>query len=243
MSDPSSPPALSAPQASMEAVSDDAAHVLVVDDDEAIRRLLARFLRREGYLVSTAADAQAADGLMVSLSFDLLVLDVMMPGEDGFSLAERLRAVSDVPIIMLTARGSSRDRIEGLEAGADDYLAKPFEPRELSLRIEKLLARRERPGGAAPLRFGPNLFDPKKGRLKRDGADVRLTEAELALLRTLAAKPGAAIERSTLAERTGGIDRSVDVQVTRLRRKIEDDPRAPAYLRTVRGVGYALIVD
>ena len=219
------------------------AHLLVVDDDEAIRRLLARFLRREGFMVSCAKDAGEADRMIASLAFDLLILDVMMPGEDGFSLAERLRAVSDVPIIMLTARASARDRIEGLELGADDYLAKPFEPKELSLRIEKLLSRRERPGAQAALRFGANAFDPKRGRLQRDGAEVRLTEAELSLLRALAAKPGAAIERATLAERTGGIDRSVDVQVTRLRRKIEDDPRAPVHLRTVRGVGYALVVD
>ena len=223
--------------------ADDAAHLLVVDDDEAIRRLLARFLRREGFMVSCAKDADEADRMIASLAFDLLILDVMMPGEDGFSLAERLRAVSDVPIIMLTARASARDRIEGLEIGADDYLAKPFEPKELSLRIEKLLARRERPGAQATLRFGANAFDPKQGRLRRAGAEVRLTEAELSLLRALAAKPGAAIERGALAERTGGIDRSVDVQVTRLRRKIEDDPRAPVHLRTVRGVGYALIVD
>ena len=239
MSDTAPPPA----DTTDAAPADDAAHLLVVDDDEAIRRLLARYLRREGYLVACARDASEADAVMASLAFDLLILDVMMPGEDGFSLAERLRAVSDVPIIMLTARASARDRIEGLELGADDYLAKPFEPRELSLRIAKLLARRGGTGTAPTLRFGPNLFDPKRGRLSRGGEPVRLTEAELTLLRALAAKPGAAIERGALAERTGGIDRSVDVQVTRLRRKIEDDPRAPVHLRTVRGVGYALVVD
>jgi two-component system phosphate regulon response regulator OmpR len=224
-------------------LADDVPHVLVVDDDEGIRRLLARYLRKEGLMVSVASSAEDADKVMDGLTFDALVLDVMMPGEDGVSLTKRVRAVSDVPILMLTARGEAGDRIGGLEAGADDYLPKPFEPRELLLRLRGLLARRARPGRAEELRFGPNVFHPRKGELRRGGEVVRLTGAELTLLRTLSAKPGAAIDRAALAEKTGGFDRSVDVQVTRLRRKIEDDPRTPLYLQTVRGVGYALVVD
>nr|WP_246408589.1 response regulator [Parvularcula dongshanensis] len=216
---------------------------MVVDDDDGIRRLLARYLRTNGLMVSVARNAAEASKVMDGLTFDALVLDLMMPGEDGISMTRRIRAVSDVPILILTARGDSKDRIEGLEAGADDYLAKPFEPRELLLRLQGLLSRRSRPGRAEEIRFGPNVFNPRKGELRRDGEPVRLTGAELTLLRTLSAKPGAAIDRAALAEKTGGFDRSVDVQVTRLRRKIEDDPRVPTYLQTVRGIGYALIVD
>ncbi|WP_238319311.1 response regulator [Parvularcula oceani] len=231
------------PAVSNHEIGDDLPHVLVVDDDDGIRRLLARYLRENGLAVSVARNAEEADRVMDALSFDALVLDVMMPGEDGVSLTRRLRALSDVPILMLTARGQADDRIEGLEAGADDYLPKPFEPRELLLRLRGLLSRRPRAARAEELQFGPNVFAPRRGELKRDGEPVRLTGAELTLLRTLSAKPGAAISRAALAEKTGGFDRSVDVQVTRLRRKIEDDPRAPLYLQTVRGVGYALIVD
>ena len=226
-----------------EPLSDDTPHVLVVDDDEAIRRLLARYLRKEGFLVSCAADAAEAEALRGGLTFDALIVDVMMPGEDGMSFTARVRALSDVPILMLTARGEARDRIGGLEAGADDYLAKPFEPRELSLRLRNLLTRTVRPGRAPEVRFGENRFDARRGELTRGGEVVRLTGAELTLLRALVAKPGAALPRAALAEKTGGSDRSVDVQVTRLRRKIEDDAKAPRHLQTVRGVGYVLVVD
>ena len=225
------------------ALADDTPHLLVVDDDEGIRTLLGRYLRREGYMVTTARDAGEAMRTMGGLSFDALILDVMMPGEDGMSLTRRLRERSAVPILLLTARGDPEDRISGLEAGADDYLAKPFEPRELALRLERLLSRRPRASRSGAIRFGRNALDLRKGTLTRDGKPVRMTGAELTLLRTLAAKPGAAISRGALAEKTGGHDRSVDVQVTRLRRKIEDDPRTPAHLQTVRGVGYALVLD
>jgi two-component system phosphate regulon response regulator OmpR len=224
--------------------SDETPHVLVVDDDDRIRQLLARYLRESGFLVSAAENASDASELMDGLVFDALVLDVMMPGENGLDMTRRVRKTSNVPILVLTAKGLAEDRIEGLEAGADDYLPKPFEPRELVLRLQRLVARREQTNRNDALTFGPNVFYPRRGELRRDGETVRLTGAELSLLRTLSAKPGAPFDRATLSEQTGsGFDRSIDVQVTRLRRKIEDDPRTPLFLQTVRGVGYMLVVD
>ena len=225
-------------------IGDDIPHVLVVDDDDKIRQLLARYLRENGFLASVADNAEIADQVMTSLTFDALIVDVMMPGENGIDMTRRLRKTSNIPILVLTARGQPEDRIEGLEAGADDYLPKPFEPRELLLRLQRLLSRRDYGGRSDIVRFGPNEFHLRRGELKRNGESIRLTGAELSLLRTLSGKPGAAFSRATLAEQTGGgFDRSIDVQVTRLRRKIEDDPRTPIYLQTVRGVGYVLVVD
>jgi two-component system phosphate regulon response regulator OmpR len=180
------------------------------------------------------------------MDFDLLILDVMMPVEDGFSLAESVRKTSRVPIVLLTARGMPEDRIRGLSIGADDYVPKPFEPAELALRINAILRRTTLSRGETPelVSFGPFSFNSARGELSRDGAMVRLTEAEVALLRILAARPGEVVSREDLAKRTGaGLERSVDVQVTRLRRKVEVDPRAPVYLQTVRGVGYRLAAD
>ncbi len=219
--------------------------MLVVDDDERIRTLLKRYLQENGHRASTAANGQEARDLLGAVEFDLLILDVMMPGIDGFELTERVRAASNVPILLLTARGRAEDRIEGLERGADDYLSKPFEPRELLLRVAALL-RRARPAAVAreQLSFGDCAFWPARGELRRDGELVRLTAGELQLLRALAAKPGEPISRTALAEQTDTpSERSIDVQVTRLRKKLEDDPRTPIYLQTVRGVGYALIPD
>ncbi|MDX2277809.1 MAG: response regulator [Hyphomonadaceae bacterium] len=221
-------------------------HLLLVDDDDRIRELLKRYLSQQGARVSAAADAQGARTLMASMEFDLLVLDVMMPKEDGFSLAETVRRNSNVPIVLLTARGMPEDRIRGLQIGADDYVPKPFEPAELALRINAILRRAISTRGEAPetVQFGPYAFNSTRGELSREGANVRLTEAEVALLRILAARPGEVVTREDLAKRTGaGLERSVDVQVTRLRRKIETDPRAPIYLQTVRGVGYRLATD
>jgi two-component system phosphate regulon response regulator OmpR len=220
-------------------------HILVVDDDDRIRGLLKRFLTENGFIVSLAANGEEARTLLASVEFDLLVLDVMMPGVSGFDLTERVRGLSNVPILLLTARGLPEDRIEGLERGADDYLAKPFEPRELVLRIQALL-RRSRPATRVreSLKFGRCTFAPARGELRRNDELVKLASGELALLRALARKPGAAISRSDLAEQISAVmERSVDVQVTRLRKKIEDDPRTPIYLQTVRGVGYALMPD
>lgn len=220
------------------------AHVLVVDDDERIRALLQAFLRENGYAVSLAADAARARALMAGMEFDLLVLDVMMPGEDGFALTASLRQTSSVPILLLTARDLPEDRIEGLRHGADDYLPKPFQPEELVLRMDAIL-RRAAPGLAADtVAFGDCRFNPSTAALTRAGAAVKLTSAEAALLSALAAKPGAVISRTALAKRTSaGQERSIDVQVTRLRRKIEDDPRDPVHLQTVRGEGYKLLAE
>jgi len=224
---------------------DGAAHILVVDDDDRIRNLLKQYLSDNGFRTSTAANAKQARTLMGGVDFDLLILDVMMPGESGFDLTQKVRAASNVPILLLTARGLPEDRIEGLERGADDYLSKPFEPRELLLRVAALLRRaKPRALDKKELTFGSCVFSTGRGELRRDGELVKLTSAELSLLRALAKKPGEAISRDALAEQTNtAMERSVDVQVTRLRRKIEDDPRTPIFLQTVRGVGYALLPD
>ncbi len=219
------------------------AHLLVVDDDDRIRTLLKRFLSDHGYAVTSAANAERARTLLETLDFDLLILDVMMPGEDGFSLTSALRAKGPTPIILLTARDLPEDRIEGLRRGADDYLPKPFEPEELVLRIEAVLRRAKPTDTASPvLGFGACTYDLERGVLSRDGELVHLTSAEAALLAALAARVGDVISRLELAEQTSaGQERSVDVQVTRLRRKIEVDPRQPVHLQTVRGAGYKLV--
>jgi two-component system phosphate regulon response regulator OmpR len=223
-------------------------HLLVVDDDDRIRALLKEYLARAGFRVSTAADAAAARRLLAMFSFDLLVFDVMMPGEDGFSLTEWVRKsglAKAAPVLMLTARDGASDRIEGLKLGADDYLPKPFEPEELLLRIEAILRRAgAQPHAVERLGFGRSSFDPRRGELFQDEAPVRLTEAETRLLKRLAANAHVAVDRIELARETADPSgRAVDVQVTRLRRKIEPDPKQPRYLLTVRGVGYMLAPD
>ena len=231
--------------ANLAAVEGDNRHILVVDDDTRIRTLLQRFLSTNGYRITMAADAAEARHHLKNFTFDLIVLDVMMPGEDGLSLTQSLRKTSDVPVLLLTARGEAADRIAGLESGADDYLAKPFEPRELLLRIAAIgrRARAER-SALKEIRMGAYRFDPERGEMTRDGHQVKLTGAETALLRLLSANAGKPISRLELAQRTGaGLERSIDVQVTRLRRKIEDDPKMPLYLQTVRSIGYVLIPD
>ena len=221
-------------------------HLLVVDDDERLRALLQRYLTGNGYRVTAAADAADARALMKSFAFDLLVLDVMMPGESGFDLTKSVRASSQVPILMLTAKGDAEDRIQGLELGADDYLPKPFEPRELVLRVSALLRRAAPPAQSAhaEVRMGEAVYDPERGQLKRKGKPVHLTSSEAALLKLFAANAGRSFSRSDLCTRLGvALERSIDVQVTRLRRKIEEDPKLPLYLQTVRGVGYVLVPD
>ncbi len=221
-------------------------HLLVVDDDERLRALLQRYLTTNGFRVSAAADAAEARVLMKSFAFDLLILDVMMPGETGLELTEAVRAHSQVPILILTARGGSEDRIAGLEHGADDYLPKPFEPRELVLRCSALI-RRAAPAPLQPHRevmMGEAVFDPERGELRRRGKPVRLTSSEAALLKLFAANAGRPFSRTDLCTRLGvALERSIDVQVTRLRRKIEEDPKLPLYIQTVRGVGYVLVPD
>ncbi len=227
-------------------------HILVVDDDDRLRELLRKFLSERGFMVATASDAADARAKLASVTFDLIVLDVMMPGESGLDFAASLRQRDDVPILMLTAMGEAEDRISGLERGVDDYLTKPFEPRELLLRIRAVLRRRPEAVGKAvvgeaaePIRLGAVAFDPVRGELRRGGRPIRLTSVEASLLAALAERPGAVLDRDELSARTGasGGGRAVDVQVTRLRRKIEPDPRLPRYLRTVRGRGYMLHPD
>lgn len=225
----------------------DPRHLLVVDDDDRIRDLLQQYLTRAGFRVTTASDAAAARRLLAGLAFDLIVLDVMMPGEDGFSLTAWVRArrgdIGRTPVLMLTARDIAADRIHGLALGADDYLAKPFEPRELLLRIEAILRRTAPPALAAVvLDLGDRRFDVARGELSRDGEPVRLTESEARLLRTLAQSAHAPVDRQDLID-DDGAGRAVDIQVTRLRRKIEADPANPRYLKTVRGRGYMLTPD
>ena len=233
-------------------MSDLAAHLLVVDDDERIRGLLQKFLIRNGFLVSVARDAVQARRLLAGLEFDMLVLDVMMPGEDGITLTRDLRRRLSVPILLLTAKGETSNRIEGLEAGADDYLVKPFEPKELLLRINAILRRMpaQTAYGAVPkvLHLGQVRYDIDRGELWQGNELVRLTSTEAGLMRVFAAQPGVALSRDRLVgdlprEEGGGQERAVDVQITRLRRKIEADPKQPRYLQTVRGEGYMLQPD
>jgi two-component system, OmpR family, phosphate regulon response regulator OmpR len=223
-------------------VADNAPHVLIVDDDQRIRDLLARFLQENGFRVTTAENAATARANMRGLAFDLLVLDVMMPGESGFELAKALRIDHDIPILMLTARAEPEYRIKGLEIGVDDYLAKPFEPRELLLRLQNILSRHKlTPGADDIIRMGEFTFHIGRGELKRNDETVRLTERERDLLRQFAERPGTPISRMDLAkDGTDGSERAVDVQINRLRRKIEADPGNPVYLQTVRGKGYTL---
>jgi two-component system phosphate regulon response regulator OmpR len=226
------------------AVSDNASHILVVDDDQRIRDLLARYLTDNGYRVSTAADAQAARASLRGLSFDVIILDVMMPGESGFSLAESLREESAVPILMLTARSEPDHRVKGLEIGVDDYMAKPFEPKELLLRLNRILKPRQQTAEVEDVRIGPFTLNIRRGDLKRGDEAIKLTERERDLLRQFAANPGVPISREELAGESGSeSERAVDVQINRLRQKIEADPSNPVYLQTVRGRGYVLYVS
>jgi two-component system, OmpR family, phosphate regulon response regulator OmpR len=229
---------------SAAALADDAPHLLVVDDDRRIRDLLSRFLLGEGYRVTTADNAADARAKLAGLRFDLLILDVMMPGETGFELAKDLRTSSNVPIVMLTARDEAASRIEGLTLGADDYVGKPFEPRELLLRIANIL-KRASPAAAPPVEsvcFGDFRFHIARGELKRGEEIIRLTDRERDMLRLLAATPGETVPRLALAGNGGSIgERAVDVQVNRLRRKIEHDPANPLLVQTVRGIGYRLV--
>jgi len=233
-------------------MSDMDAHLLIVDDDERIRDLLKKFLMRNGFLVTSARDAAHARRVLSGLDFDLIVLDVMMPGEDGVSLTKALRETHTTPILLLTARGETENRIAGLEAGADDYLAKPFEPKELLLRINAILRRvPETPAKDAAtkiLSLGPIRYDIERGEMWQGEEPVRLTATESQLMKIFSAQPGEPISRAKLVEDLGrdkgqAQERAVDVQITRLRRKIEQDPKQPRYLQTVRGAVYMLAPD
>lgn len=227
-------------------------HILIIDDDERLRGLLTAFLRRNGFLVSRARDAAQARKLLNGLAFDLLVMDVMMPGEDGVSLCRDLRGRLSVPILLLTARGETQDRIAGLEAGADDYLTKPFDPKELLLRINAILRRvpDATPMPSAPriLQLGPLSYKVHEGELWSGDTQQRLTVNEAQLMAIFADHVGEPLSRTFLVEKLGrggdmAQERAVDVQITRLRRKLEADPKQPRYLQTVRGAGYVLNTD
>ncbi len=224
---------------------DDAPHLLVIDDDKRIRALLSRYLGDHGFRVTDAANAAEARHRLAGLAFDLLIVDVMMPGEDGLALVKSLRQTMEVPILMLTARSESDARIAGLEAGADDYLAKPFEPRELLLRVNAILKRSAPPPQPLieQIVFGPFTFNRERLELKRSGETVRLTERERQIMAIFAATPGETVPREKLIAGNGPSgERTVDVQINRLRRKIEADPGNPLYLQTVRGIGYRLAI-
>lgn len=227
-------------------LGDDAPHILVVDDDRRIRSLLSRFLSEQNFRVSVAADAREARRILEGLDFDLLIVDVMMPGENGIELVRSFRADRQSPVLMLTARSETEQRIEGLAAGADDYLPKPFDPRELLLRINNILRR----GSQAPIqklehvRFGPFTFTLSRRELKRGPEIIRLTEREQEMMSQFAGNPGETIQRQDLlGDETDVGERTVDVQINRLRRKIESDPANPLWLQTVRGIGYRLNTD
>ena len=228
---------------------DEAPHILVVDDDTRLRDLLSRYLGENGFRVTVAKDAADARAKLAGLAFDALVLDVMMPGESGLDLTQWLRGVSTVPVLLLTALGETESRIDGLSRGADDYLVKPFEPRELVLRLEAILRRARlappAPAASAAVSLGTMAFDAARQELTQGGSPVRLTAAEASLLKLFAENPGRVFTRDELIKksRIEGNDRTVDVQITRLRRKIEPDPKSPRYLQTVRGEGYVLRPD
>ena len=222
--------------------------ILVVDDDPKLRELLSRYLGQEGFAVATVGDAREMDAYLAQERVDLLVLDLMLPGEDGLSIARRLAADGRFPIVMLSARGEDIDRIVGLEVGADDYLPKPFNPRELLARIRAVLRRRkgeswEVPGSGEVLGFGDFRLDLTMRRLLQDGQEVELTAGDFALLEALARHPNRVLSRDRLVDLIKGYDRSpydrsIDVRVTRLRRKIEQDPAHPVFIRTIWGKGY-----
>ena len=219
-------------------------HVLLVDDDNRIRELLTRYLSSQGYSVTEAPEAESARKLLDMFIFDVAILDVMMPGEDGFSLLAYIRTTSQLPVLLLTAKGLAEDRIEGLKIGADDYLPKPFEPEELALRLNAILRRTTKVEPLKEISLSGLFFYPERSVLKSDKQTIRLTESETQLLLILASKVGEAVSREDLAPNPdAALDRSIDVQVTRLRKKIEPDPARPVHILTVRGVGYRLMPD
>ena len=228
-----------------EPLADNAPHILVVDDDQKIRGLLGRFLSSNGFRVTEAPDAASARAFMRGLAFDLVLLDVMMPGESGLSLARDLKLTRPVPICMLTALAEADDRISGLEAGVDDYVSKPFDPRELLLRLRNILRRGQvQTTPRDEIRMGGCVFSIARGELKRDDEAIKLTERERDLLRLFSQRIGVAVPRHELSsDDTTGSERAIDVQINRLRRKIEADPSNPVYLQTVRGKGYILYTD
>jgi two-component system phosphate regulon response regulator OmpR len=224
---------------------DDAPHILVVDDDTRIRELMARFLKENGFRVTTAEDAETARKATRGLAFDVIVLDVMMPGESGLKLAASLKAIATVPILMVTAMTKPEDRMKGFEAGVDDYMTKPFDPRELVIRLQRIIqSSQPPPSPKEEVRMGAFVFHAGRGDLKRGDTLIKITDRERELLRLFAGRPSTPIPRHELADDAStGSERAIDVQINRLRRKIEEDPANPKWLQTVRGIGYKLCVD
>ena len=225
---------------------DDAPHLLVVDDDTRIRTLLHRFLKENGFRVSVAEDSAEARRKLAGLDFDLIILDVMMPGEDGVALTRVLREERDIPILMLTALSETESRVTGLEVGADDYLPKPFDPRELVLRVNSILRRGGQPSPPKleQVVFGPYTFQIQRRELKRAGEVLKLTDREREIMAIFAERAGETIPRHELVGSDSEVgERTIDVQINRLRRKIERDPSNPVWLQTVRGIGYRLSVE
>ncbi|NQX78986.1 MAG: response regulator transcription factor [Hyphomicrobiaceae bacterium] len=228
----------------MDAFPDNAPHTLVVDDDQRIRELLTKYLVKNGFRVTPSSDALAARAAMRGLTFDVIVLDIMMPGENGLELARALKKETQIPVCMLTAQSNTKARIKGLEAGVDDYIPKPFEPRELLLRLQNILRREQKVCNITEIKMGVLTFCSKRGELRRGGEIMKLTERERDLLKTFAKRPDSLIERHELNNNDqDGSKRVIDVQINRLRRKIEADPSNPVYLQTVRGKGYILHTD
>lgn len=238
-------PPTPASNARKDPLPDNAVHILLVDDDQRIRDLLSRVLNDHGFRVTPAADVPAARAAMRSLVFDLVLLDVMLPGISGLEFARELKAQQQIPICMLTARNQTEEKIEGLELGVDDYITKPYEVRELVLRIKNILRRgRPAPGPMDEIRMGDLTYHVGRGELRRGEEMVKLTERERDLLRQFASRPGLPIARHELAtDDTTGSERSIDVQINRLRQKIESNPSSPVYLQTARGKGYVLFTD
>jgi two-component system, OmpR family, phosphate regulon response regulator OmpR len=236
---------MTAPANRGDPLPDNAPHLLLVDDDQRIRELLTRFLSENGFRVTPAADAASARAAMRGLTFDLLILDVMMPGETGLELARSLKDTSEIPILLMTALDEVKDRVTGLETGADDYLVKPFEPRELLLRLKNILRRgQSRPTSGDEVSLGEYSFHIGRGELRKGDKTEKLTERERDLLRQFALRAGTPVARHELAaDESTGSERAIDVQINRLRRKIEIDPSNPVYLQTVRGKGYILYTD
>lgn len=230
-------------------------HILIVDDDAEIRALLGRYLQKNGLRATAVADGRAMWKALEAGRVDLIVLDLMLPGDDGLTLCRNLRAKSEIPVIMLTARGEETDRIVGLEMGADDYLAKPFSARELLARIKAILRRARtlptnlRPDSARRLRFAQWVLDTaQRHLLSGEGVVTPLSGAEYRLLRIFLAHPNRVLNREQLVDLTQGkeadpLDRSIDVQVSRLRHRLGDDPREPRLIKTVRGEGYVLAAE
>ncbi len=219
-------------------------HILVIDDDTRIRDLLGKFLRDNGFFVSAAKDAFDAARMLGEFVFDLIIVDVMMPGQSGIEFTKHLRQGNKTPVIMLTAMGEVEDRIAGLESGADDYLPKPFEPRELLLRVKSILQRTKVNHKNKPFTFGNVVFYKDRSALEQNGVDIAITSNEAKLLIILCDNLNEAVSREDMARLCGGInERSIDVQITRLRNKLENDPKKPLYLKTIRGQGYILYGD